>query len=591
MSNYPTKWNLSILYKSLDDPQILKDRKKYTKAYQNFAKKYKDNKKYLKSATELKIALDDYNDLLTNQTPYDEALFISLSFYLDQDNDKLKAKDSLTDTFIMNLLSEVTFFPLEIAKIPKEKQTKFLKNKNLSEYKHFLEKIFQSAKYQLSDKEEQLLLKLSKGSTLNWSQMVSAFVSTEEREVIINGKKKKLTTSDLYSFLTSKDAKIRKATGIASTDINKTYARTATYEMNTLLEYTRKVNELRGAENPETMQHLKDDIPTKAVNSMINVVKNNYKLSHRYYEVKAKTLGLKKLYYYDRAATVGNVKNTYTYTQSIDLIRTIFNELDPEFGNILDLLVNNGQIDVNPKKGKYNGGFCTILSPNTPTFILINHTNTLNDLLTIAHELGHAINNELMKRQKGLNYDITLSITESPSLFFETLVLNNIISNAPESEKRSLLHYSLFSDLQSIFRQTAAYSFELDLHKEAGSKGFLSEKEINKLFVYHMKSYLGPKFILDENTEPMWVNWPHFRTPFYVYSYVSGQLLAKSLLNMIKKDSKDVSKLKYMLSAGMSESPINIFKNIGMDLTKKDIWENGLNDFKTKLELLEEIEG
>jgi oligoendopeptidase F len=219
---------------------------------------------------------------------------------------------------------------------------------------------------------------------------------------------------------------------------------------------------------------------------------------------------------------------------------------------------------------------------------MLNHTNQLKDVLTIAHELGHAINSELMKeKQNSLNFDTTPATAEVASTFMEDFVLQELLKEADDQTRLVLLMQKLNDDISTIVRQIACYKFEQELHAQFREKGYLSKEEIGKLFQKHMEAYMGDYVEQSEGSENWWIHWSHIRTYFYNYSYASGLLISKALQTRVKSDPKFIESVKLFLSAGTSKSPKDIFLETGIDITKKEFWEEGLKEVEN---LLNEVE-
>ncbi|MBI3592133.1 MAG: oligoendopeptidase, partial [Nitrospirae bacterium] len=219
-----------------------------------------------------------------------------------------------------------------------------------------------------------------------------------------------------------------------------------------------------------------------------------------------------------------------------------------------------------------------------PTYILLNHTDMLNDVLTLAHELGHGINNELIrKKQNALNFGTPTSTAEVASTFTEDFVLQEILKKADDRLRLAIMVKKLNDDVSTIFRQAACYQFEQELHHEFRKKGYLSKEEIGKLFQKHMSAYMGDYVEQSAGSENWWVYWNHIRYFFYVYSYAGGLLISKALQNSVKEDPKFIGKVKEFLSAGLSDSPKNIFKKLGVDITDKGFWDKGLDEVESLL--------
>ena len=266
------------------------------------------------------------------------------------------------------------------------------------------------------------------------------------------------------------------------------------------------------------------------------------------------------------------------------LVGELFGNLDPEFKSIFDDFLQKGLVDVYPKTGKRGGAFCMGFLKTLPSYILLNWTNTLHDVTTLAHEMGHGINNELMRsKQHSLYWHTPVSTAEVASTFFEDFVLEKLLKTADEETRLAILMSKLDGDISSIFRQVACYQFEQSLHRTFREKGYVSKEEIGTLFQEKMRGYMGKAVEQSEGSQNWWIYWSHIRNFFYVYSYASGQLISKSLQNSVKKDRAFVEKVKVFLAAGTSDSPKNIFSNMGIDINDQTFWEQGLLEIETML--------
>jgi oligoendopeptidase F len=585
-----TDWDLKFLGKSEEDPALEKKRKQWQEATDKFVSKWKNRGDYLKEPRILKEVLDEYELWKRNfGVEADEIYYFWLRSQIEQSNPKVKAKFNKVEEFSKKIGNEMNFFVLKIAKIPKEKQKAFLESKELKDYKHFLEKIFARAKHLLSDEEEKILnLKETSAYSL-WEKMVSEFLSKEERKVLDeSGKEAVKGFSEISTLTMNKDKKVRDAAAEAFNDILKKNLDVAETEINAILMDKKVNDELRKFSRPDESRHLSDDIDSKIVDALVKAVSEKYVVARKYYELKAKLFGVKKLKYHEKNVEYGKIDRKYSYEDSMKLVHKVFSNLDPKFVEILERFSSNGQIDVYPKKGKRDGAFCVHFLKSQPVYVLLNHTNRLRDVETIAHEFGHAINNELMReKQNAINFDTLTSTAEVASTFMEDFVSQEIMKEADDELKLALMMQKLSTNVQTIFRQVACYCFEQELHSEFRKKGFLSKEEIGKIFQKHMKSYMGDSVEYSSGSENWWVHWHHIRTYFYVYSYASGLLISKAMQEMVKKDKKNIEKVKSFLSAGTSDSPENIFKKIGIDITKKEFWEKGLKETE---ELLKETE-
>ena len=581
------QWNLIPLFKGDNDPEIEKERQRTEEKSYRFINKWKDRTDYLEAPAVLRQALDEY-EMWSGDcgTDGDEGYYFWLRTQQDQNDPALKARFNQIENFSRTIQNDIQFFQLRIAKIPPERQKIFLDYRGLSEYKHFLERIFAESKYLLSEPEEKILNMKSSTSYSNWIKMTSGFLAKEQRTVLLeDGSKGSKNMSELSSLLDSKNGKVRDSAAKALNDLFDKYVEVAEAELNSVLANKKTDDELRGILRPDLSRHISDDIGSEIVDALIETVSGRFALAHRFYELKAKLLGLKKLKYHERNIEYGDIIKKYPYKTSIELVDRVFRRLDPEFCEILSSFIKNGRFDVYPLRGKGSGAFCAHHLISQPTYILLNHTDKLNDVLTLAHELGHGINNELIrKEQNALNFGTSTATAEVASTFMEDFVLEEVLRKANNEVKLAIMVKKLNDDVSTIFRQVACYRFEQELHRDFRSKGYLSKEDIGGLFQTHMAAYMGPFVEQSPGSENWWVYWSHIRYFFYVYSYASGLLISKSLQHSVKEDSSFIIRVKGFLAAGLSDSPQNIFKRLGVNITDSGFWNKGLDEVEGLLE-------
>jgi oligoendopeptidase F len=586
-----TSWDFSPLLEP-GEPPFDKERKQLEEINYAFINKWRDRSDYLEEPKILKEALDEYENIeRLYGTSGDEGPFYWLNLELDENNSELKAKYNKIKDFSIKISNDIQFFTHRLAKVPVQKQEEFLAYEPLRPYKHFLETLFAESKYLLSESEEKVLNLVHSTSVGNWTRMVSGFLSKSEREALAeDGQKKSLSFSEITSLLNSKKKEVRDSASRAFNDILSEYVEVAEHELNSVLEFRKVDDNLRGTTRPDELRHISDDVNSEVVDALISAVSSRYDLARRFYELKARLLGFPKLEYHERNVEYGDVDITYSWPDTVGLVDKTFNSLDREFSEIFKDFVENGRIDVFPKKGKGGGAFCVHFLPTKPVYILLNHTGKLNDVLTVAHEMGHGINNVLMsKAQNALNVGTSLAIAEVASTFMEDFVLQNLLNEADDETRLVIQMQKLNDDVSTIVRQAAEYKFEQELHAEFRERGYLSKEEIGKLFQKHMADYMGDFVEQSEGAENWWVYWSHIRMIFYVYSYASGLLISKSMQNSVKDNPEFVKNVKEFLSAGLSKSPKDIFSDLGIDITDKEFWNKGLDEVEDLLKDTERL--
>jgi oligoendopeptidase F len=573
------RWDLSPLFSGDADPRIEKEMKRVKTESYRFIRKWKGRKDYLSEPRVLREALDGY-ERWRRKCGFDgdAGYYFWLRTEQDQNSPALKARFNKIEEFGRGIENDMQFFQLRIAKIPRRRQSEFLACRGLAPYRHFLERIFAEAKYLLSEPEERIINLKSSTSYSNWIKMTFGFLAREERRVLLEGGGTGTRTlSEILSLLNSRDKKVRDSAARTFNAILAGYADVAEAEINSVLANKRTDDDLRKVSRPDLSRHIADDVESAVVDALVKTVSGKFDIPARFYRLKARLMGVRRLRYHERNVPYGKIGAKYSFAASRELIRRVLRNLDADFAAVFREFLVNGQIDVYPRKGKAGGAFCAHHLISQPTYILLNHTDELSDVLTLAHELGHGINNELIrKRQNALNFGTPTSTAEVASTFMEDFVLQEIIGKADDESRLAIMVKKLDDDVSTIFRQIACYLFEGELHAEFRKKGYLSKEEIGRMFGRHMSTYMGDAVEQSKGSENWWVYWNHIRYFFYVYSYAGGLLISKSLQNAVKADPRFILKVKDFLSAGLSDSPRNIFLKLGIDIGDAAFWERGL---------------
>ncbi len=584
---HKTDWNLTPLFKHDDDPRIQSEKEEIEKKSYEFINAWRDRTDYLRDPSILKQALDQYERWKRAYgSEGNPGYYFWLRTQQDQNNPTLKAKFSKIEEFSRKIENDIRFFHLRIAKISPGLQRKFLDYNGLREYRHFLERTFAESQYILSEPEERIMNLKTSTSYSNWIKMTSGFLAKEERKVRLEeGGSAVRTFAEIVSLMNSKVRNVRDSAAHAFDDIMRKHVEVAEAEINSILLNKKVDDELRKLSRPDLSRHISDDIESEIVDSLITSVSARFDIASRYYRLKSKLMNVRRLKYYERNVEYGKVAVKYPYSSSTKLILKVLENIDGDFAGIFRNFLENGRIDIHPRKGKSGGAFCAHSLISQPTYILLNHTDQMHDVLTLAHELGHGINNELIrKRQNSLNFGTPTSTAEVASTFMEDFVLQDILRHSDDELRLAIMMTKLNDDVSTIFRQVACYNFETDLHREFRQKGYLSKEEIGRLFRGHMSAYMGDFVGQSEGSENWWVYWSHIRHFFYVYSYASGLLISKSLQSSVKNNAGFILKVKDFLSAGLSDSPRNIFKRLGIDIADCEFWRKGIEEVERLLE-------
>ncbi|NCU28369.1 MAG: hypothetical protein EOM85_01730 [Candidatus Moranbacteria bacterium] len=579
-----TKWNFKLFYKSDKDPQIEKDFKTFEKAVSVFEKKYKNNTKYTTDATELLKACKDY-EKLTAMPEYIKPFFY---FHTRRDVDSseklLNQKSNEYEEKLNKMGNRLLFFGLSVGKISKDKQKEFLKDKNISKYNYFLKKIFEEAKYQLSEAEEKVINLFGLPANSMWVDGVNK--AFNKQEIIFKGKL--IPVNEAMGILSNLKTKDRRC---LNHEINKSFMMISDFseaEINAVFTTKKISDELRGFDKPYLATIKSYENEEAVVENLVKTVTNNFKVAHRFYKIKAKLLKENKLEYADRAASVGTISKNFSFSETVRIIGKAYKKLGDEYEKIFKNYLSNGQIDVYPKKGKKGGAYCWG-AYGLPTVVFLNHTNNYQSVLTLGHEMGHAIHTEFSHSQPAIYADYTMSVAETASTLFENFVFDEIYESLSDKEKIVALHNRINDSVATIFRQIACFNFEKELHETIRKNGYCAKEDIVKIMNKHMKSYLGPVFDLKDEDGYFFTQWSHIRRFFYVYSYAYGCLISNAMYREYKKDKKFKDKIEQFLKAGGSKSPEDIFADIGINIRDPKFFENGIKAIEEDIKKLEKL--
>jgi oligoendopeptidase F len=583
--NKKLTWNLSPLAKSDTDPKLGKARTLAGEKARLFVAKWRERTDYLRDPKVLKLALDEYEHWAANYGLSGPAgYYYGLRLTQDLSNKKLKALENKNREHASKLINEILFFEHRLARIPVNQQKRFLSQPALAPYHNFLSNLFISAKHLLTEPEEKILTLKSGVSHSKWVNLTQEFISKETATVFTGKKKEEKNFSEIISLMDSAEKRVRDSAAAAFNLVMAKHSDTAEAELNAVLENKKIDDELRSFVRPDQARHLSDNIDAATVDAMIDAVSSRFDISRRFYELKARLHRLPKLEYHERNIPYGRLNNHHSFPKAVKVVRETLADLDQELAEIFDQFISAGQLDVFPNKGKVSGAFCADDLITLPTYILLNFTGKLRDVTTLAHEVGHGINNELMKKkQNALNFGTPLATAEVASTFFENFVTKRLAGELDDERRLAFLMQDLGDTVSSISRQVACYRFEQELHNNFRQAGYLSKQEIGKLFQEHMKSYLGRAVKLSLGSENWWVYWSHIRSFFYVYSYASGLLISKSLQAKVQADKKFINQVKKFLSAGTSDTPKNIFAKMDINIADKKFWLTGLAEIDSQL--------
>ncbi len=348
--------------------------------------------------------------------------------------------------------------------------------------------------------------------------------------------------------------------------------------------------ELRGYDSPIAVRNRANDIPDAVVETMLDVVRKNAGIFHRFFALKAKWLGLEKLRRYDLYAPVVKSKVAYTFNEAVHLVLESFNEFDSNISRLAKRVLDDAHYDSEVRDGKRGGAFCATLGPSYTPWVLQTFTGEARDVATMAHELGHAVHSMLAEDHSILIQQSTLPLAETASTFGEMLLLDKLLaSNTDEELERDLLFSTMDDAYATIMRQAYFAAFEVEAHEAIHNNA--SVDELSNLYLKLLREQFGDAMDVSEDFRNEWVAIPHFfSTPFYVYAYAFGQLLALALYKQYKEEGDSmIPRYVEILAAGGSQAPVDILRRAGIDIYSADFWQGGFDYLAEQLAHLEAL--
>ncbi len=482
--------------------------------------------------------------------------------------------------------SETLFLTLEINQLEEwEIEAAFKGAPDAARWRPWLRRVRLQREHELSSDLERLLIDRSP-AIANWSRLHDETLAKLTAKV----GKESLTLSEALNRLSDSDPARRKAaaTGLASALEQNSSILALCF--NTLAFEKQVEDRWRRFPDPAAPRHLANEVDGEAVEALVAAVTEAYPaLSHRYYKLKAKALGKKALDYWDRNAPLDQAPpRRYSWEEAKALVLESYAQLAPTFANRARRFFDQPWIDAAPRAGKSSGAYSHPVTADKHPYVFMNFMGERRDVLTLAHELGHAVHQTLAQPLGSLLADTPLTLAETASIFGEGLVFERLLAEAKGAERRMLLAGRIEDGLNTVVRQIAFHQFETRFHA-LRMEGELSPKQIGALWLEVMGASLGPAVKLNAGYEHYWAYVSHFvHAPFYVYAYAFGDLLVSTLMEKRREDPKAFAPLyEALLAAGGSKTYVEALSPFGLDPREKKFWAQGC----TRLErLVDEFE-
>ncbi|TQS73242.1 M3 family oligoendopeptidase [Rhodobacteraceae bacterium] len=581
------EWDLSDLYPAPDAPQFSADLEKVKADCASFAADYEGKLASL-SAAEMAHCVRRYEEIET--TAGRIMSYVGLRYYQNTtDPDRAKMLSDAQDQ-ITTSTTPLVFFSLEFNRIGDDGYAALFADPALARYKPVFDRMRAMKPYQLSDELEKFLHDQSTVGAAAWNRLFDETTAALEFE--INGETLSLeaTTTLLADHdRTKREAAARELARVFGQNI-KLFARVH----NTLAKEKEIEDRWRGMPTAQSGRHLSNHVEPEVVEALRDAVVRAYpKLSHRYYALKAKWMGLDKLQVWDRNAPLPiETPRDVQWSDARAIVDEAYRAFDPRMADIAAPFFDKGWIDAGVKPGKAPGAFAHPTVTTVHPYVMLNYLGKPRDVMTLAHELGHGVHQVLAADQGEMLASTPLTLAETASVFGEMLTFRKMLEKAKtKSERKVLLAGKVEDMINTVVRQIAFYDFECKLHA-ARREGELTPDTINALWMSVQGESLGPVFEFMDGYETFWSYIPHFvHSPFYVYAYAFGDGLVNALYATYEA-GLDGFEEKYfdMLKAGGSKHHKELLAPFGLDASDPAFWDRGLSMIAGFIDELEEME-
>ena len=582
------KWDIEAMYP--DEAQWEKDIADCVLAAEKFTR---FQGKVTDSSEILFEALDEKDKIWRKL----EHAFVYAAMKKDEDNrvDKYQSMDDKCGSAIAKVSAAMSFFAPELLAADEEKILRFIdENPKLELYRFALEDALREKKHVLSTAEENILAQLSEvtGATNDIFKMLNNADLTFGTVVDEDGDTVNLTHGNYITFMESHDRNLRKAAFTNMYEAYKAFINTiaTTYNYNTKNDAVSA--RIRKYDSARQAALSSGNIPEEVYDNLIAVVNEYLPVLHRYIALRKKVLGVDELKMYDVYVPLVQLpKKEIPYEEALKMMQEGLAPLGTEYLAQVDKGTKEGWIDVYENQGKTSGAY-SFGSYDSKPYILLNYTNTLKDVFTIVHEMGHSMHSFYTRKTQPFAYgDHSIFTAEVASTVNESLLMQHLLAKETDAEMRKyLINYYIEEFRTTLFRQTMFAEFEMLTHKEIENGGVLTAKWLCDVYDDLNKKYFGPALSEDDYIRYEWARIPHFYRGFYVYQYATGYSAATAISKRILTEGESARK-DYIefLKSGSSNYPVELLKIAGVDMSSPEPIRMAMETFKDLVDELEKL--
>ena len=580
-------WNLNDLYTATDAKELIRDLNWLEKECNEFAKSY-EGKLHTLSDKEMLTCIVR-NEKISSISGRIISYAGLLYYQKTTDADRAKFLSDMQEKITV-FTTKLVFFSLEINSLEDEFLDKlFTKNDQLARYKPVFEKIRAMKPYQLNDEIEKFLHDLGIVGDA-WEKLFDETIAGLTFKI----GDESLNIEATLNLLTDQNRENREKATRELARVFSENIKVFTRVHNTQAKEKEIIDRWRGMPTAQMGRHLANQVEPEVVEALRNAVVKAYpEISHRYYELKRKWLGLEIMQVWDRNAPLPMESNKLvTWDEAQKVVTGAYTNFYSRMSDLITPFFNEGWIDAGVKPGKAPGAFAHPTVTDVHPYIMLNYLGKPRDVMTLAHELGHGVHQVLASSQGQMLSSTPLTLAETASVFGEMLTFQQMLDQSCDKNERKVLLANKVEDMiNTVVRQIAFYDFECKLHN-ARRSGELTTSDINSLWMSVQSESLGPAFEFVDGYETFWSYIPHFvHSPFYVYAYAFGDGLVNALYATYKENPKGFEdKYFNLLSAGGSKHHKELLKPFDLDASDPKFWTKGLSMISGMIDELETFE-
>lgn len=578
-------WDLEQIYTSVNSDSYKKDLNEFENLI-NTVNQWAE--KNFSELNDIGKKLEEFI-ILKNRLAFFDKLFIycNLSQSIDTTDENIsKALDNLNELSVKTTKYDV-LFKMFLKKIDNI-DTIISESNILKEHSYYLKRAKEESSHLVSIESESIISQMKNTGSVLWKKQWEQITSTLNVEIEINNNKEFLPLSVIRNMAYDSSSNIRKTAYFAELKAYEKIEKPSAFSLNGIKGEVINLCKIRNYKSPLEMTVIDSEMDMEILNTMFSAIKEKIPQIQKYFTKKSEILGHKNgLPFYDIFAPLGESELKFSFDEAREFIIKCFSEFSDKLGKFAENAFENRWIDVMPKEGKVGGAFCEAIHSIKQSRILTNFSATFNDVLTIAHELGHAYHDSCLYNETALNSSYPMPIAETASTFCETLIINSALKNLPQKERMFILENDISGMTQVIIDIYSRFLFEDEVFKRR-EKGALSVEELKEIMIKSQLSAYGKG--LDENyLHPyMWICKPHYYDAdfnYYNFPYAFGLLFSKGLFAKYLDNKNEFLKLyDSLLNQTGKNKLLDIAKMADINLYSRNFWISSLNFIEKEIE-------